>query len=149
MQLEAILDRATRIQVVTTVLTMHAIATCAGINTTDVQCLNLLVLDGPMTPSQLAATMTLSKGGAVTAMIDRLEKAGYLRRTRDPQDRRQVRVEIIEGEPIRQLANLFQPLADTFATLVTNYTDDQIEFLAHHTTRSNNAITRLQDSHPT
>lgn len=143
-ELEAALDRATRFSVLQTVLRIQAIATRVGINATDVQCLNLLSLDGPRTPSQLADTMSLSKGGAITAMIDRLENAGYVRRTRDPHDRRQVLVEVVDGEPMRHLIEIFRPIGEAFVGVLADYTDEQIEFITDYTTRCNKALPGLR-----
>ena len=56
---------------------------------TDLVCMCLLQLNGPATPGWLAE-MTGLTTGAVTGMIDRLERAGYVRREADPQDRRKV-----------------------------------------------------------
>ena len=56
---------------------------------TDLVCMCLLQLNGPATPGWLAE-MTGLTSGAVTGMIDRLERAGYVTREADPQDRRKV-----------------------------------------------------------
>lgn len=139
--LVAAFERQMRVQVLRTVTNMQVIATRAGINMVDMQCLSLLTLDGPSTPSQIAATMAIGKGGAVTAMIDRLEKAGYLRRTRDPHDRRKVLVEVVlDGAPLRRLIDLFQPSAAAFAGVLTDYTDEQIELFVDYFERSNDAF---------
>jgi len=145
----AAVNTAARIQVLHTVLHMQALAAHLGLNSTDLQCLNLLSLNGSMTPSRLAEAMTISKGGATTAMVDRLEKAGYVRRTRDPRDRRQVHIEIVDGEPFRRLAQHFQPFADTLTNLLASYTDDQIALILEFTTRSNDAIRHLRPGSPT
>ena len=135
------LERQSRIQVLATVMNMQVIATQAGVNMTDVQCLNLLTLEGPMTPSQIAQAMAMSKGGAITAMIDRLEKAGYLRRTRDQHDRRKVLVEAeIDGEPLRRLADLFTPIGAGFTSVAADYTDDQLEVVVDYLTRNNDTF---------
>ncbi|MGH3853273.1 MAG: hypothetical protein ACRDR6_07180 [Pseudonocardiaceae bacterium] len=63
-------NQTMRIQVLRSVLLNQAIAARAGINPTDLQCLNLLTLEGPMTPSRLAEAMAMTKGGAITAMVD-------------------------------------------------------------------------------
>src|SRR2546423_9846007 len=70
------------------VLYQDAVAHWAGLHATDLQCAGLLLLDGPMTPSELAARTGLTTGGAVTAVIDRLERARLAVRTRDEVDRR-------------------------------------------------------------
>lgn len=74
------------------VLFQDAAAKQAGLNTTDLQCAGLLVLEGPLTPSELASRTGLTAGGAITAVIDRLEGAGLVRRVRDDTDRRRVLV---------------------------------------------------------
>jgi DNA-binding MarR family transcriptional regulator len=56
---------------------------------TDLVCMCLLQLHGPATPGRLAEMTRLSTG-AVTGVVDRLERAGYATRTQDPQDRRRV-----------------------------------------------------------
>ena len=58
-----------------------------GLNGTDMQCLNLLELQGSATPGELARWAYLSTGG-VTVVLDRMEKAGYVRREPNPHDRR-------------------------------------------------------------
>src|ERR1700677_862697 len=63
-----------------------AVAAYFGINRTDLRCLDILDLSGQQTAGELAAQMGMSTG-AVTAMLDRLGKAGYLRRGRDPAGR--------------------------------------------------------------
>jgi DNA-binding MarR family transcriptional regulator len=60
-----------------------------GINRTDGRCLDVLDRAGSLTAGQLATEMGLTTG-AVTAMVDRLEAAGLVRRAGDPHDRRKV-----------------------------------------------------------
>ena len=64
-----------------------------GINRTDLRCLNIVDNEGAMTAGRLAARSGLTTA-AVTAVLDRLERAGYARRVRDQEDRRQVMVEL-------------------------------------------------------
>src|SRR3954463_12178382 len=89
-ELIAELSHQARVSTMWTVLLHSAIASKSGINVTDMQCINLLQLQGPMTPGRLAEAMFLTPGGAITAVIDRLEKAGLVRRRRDEADRRRV-----------------------------------------------------------
>src|SRR3954465_13947771 len=81
-----------------TVLLHHTVAGKSGINVTDLQCLNLLSLDGPMTPGQLAQSMGLTTGGAITAVVDRLGKARDVLRSRAPDDRRKVIIEPVRDK---------------------------------------------------
>ncbi len=64
-----------------------------GINRTDLDAVNIVEAGGGMTAGELAAEAGLTTG-AVTGVIDRLERAGYLRRVADPGDRRKVLVEV-------------------------------------------------------
>jgi len=76
-----------------TILYNQQVADRVGLHLTDMQCMNVLELLGPATPGQLAKCTGLTTGG-VTVMLDRLEKAGYVRRAPNPKDRRSVLVEI-------------------------------------------------------
>src|SRR5437588_10284820 len=64
-----------------------------GINRTDARCLDILDQSGSMSAGDLAEASRLTTG-AITAVIDRLERAGYARRVPDPSDRRRVLVEL-------------------------------------------------------
>jgi DNA-binding Lrp family transcriptional regulator len=64
-------------------------AEALGLAPADLVCMCLLQLHGPGTPGWLAEMTGLSTG-AVTGVVDRLERAGYVTRERDQQDRRRV-----------------------------------------------------------
>jgi DNA-binding MarR family transcriptional regulator len=64
-----------------------------GLNRTDLHCINIIENSGGLTAGQLAAEAGLTSG-AVTGVIDRLERAGYARRVSDPADRRRVKLEV-------------------------------------------------------
>jgi len=64
-----------------------------GVNRTDLRCMNIVENQGAMTAGRLAELSGLTTA-AVTAVLDRLERAGYARRVRDTNDRRQVIVEL-------------------------------------------------------
>jgi MarR family transcriptional regulator, organic hydroperoxide resistance regulator len=73
------------------ILQNQKIADEVGLHLTDTQCINVLELVGPTTPGNLARSTGLTTGG-VTVMLDRLEKAGYVKREPNPQDRRSLLV---------------------------------------------------------
>lgn len=102
-----------------------------GVNRTDGRCLDILEQRGRLTAGQLAAEARLSSG-AVTAVIDRLEKAGYARRVADPGDRRRVLVEPTE-KAYRVAEELMGPMGDAGGPKVTGYTDEQLELLVEFT----------------
>jgi DNA-binding MarR family transcriptional regulator len=64
-----------------------------GVNRTDLHCLNIIESRSGLTAGELAAEAGLTTG-AITGVVDRLERAGYARRVRDPTDRRKISVEV-------------------------------------------------------
>src|SRR5436305_4719637 len=86
------------------------VAQLLGVNRTDGRCLDLLEHHGRMSAGQLAAQSGLTTG-AITSVIDRLERLGYARRVPDPSDRRRVMVE--PTDKARELGwELFGPMAE-------------------------------------
>ena len=75
------------------ILFNQRIAEHVGLRLSDMQCLNVLELLGPLTAGRLAECTGLTTGG-VTVMLDRLEKAGYVKRNPNPNDRRSVLVSV-------------------------------------------------------
>ncbi|MGH3501936.1 MAG: MarR family winged helix-turn-helix transcriptional regulator [Nocardioidaceae bacterium] len=138
--LEEDLRQAMRVQVTAAVLMNQAIAAKVALNPVDLQALNLLSLRGPSSPKDLAEAMAMSRGGAVTAVIDRLEKSGYVRRTRESDDRRQVLVELIRGEQMHRIVELFDPLGEVLADAAAHYSDTQVGLIADFMHRSNAAL---------
>ena len=88
----------------------QAVADYLGINRTDARCLDIIERLGGVTAGRLARESGLSTG-AVTTVLDRLERAGYARRTSDPDDRRRV---LVEMTPAAREANeeLYRPLVE-------------------------------------
>ena len=67
----------------------QTVANTVGISGSDLECLDFLNLEGRVTAGRLAEVTGLTTG-AITGVVDRLEKAGLVRRERDPDDRRKV-----------------------------------------------------------
>lgn len=97
-----------------------------GLVVSDLDVLALLE-DGPRTAGQLAEA-TLLTTGAVTAVLDRLERAGYVRRGRDPQDRRRVVVEFV-AERADRLERASEPLKRVAADLTSGWSPPEVERL--------------------
>src|SRR5580704_15386689 len=91
--LHAELTRQIRRSIAGSILFNQKVADRVGLRLTDLQCITLLELLGPVTPGTLAECTGLTTGG-VTVMLDRLEKAGYVKREANPQDRRSVLVRV-------------------------------------------------------
>jgi DNA-binding MarR family transcriptional regulator len=64
-----------------------------GVNLTDLQCLSVVQSRGGVTAGELATEAGLTSG-AITGVIDRLERIGYAERRRDPDDRRRVTITV-------------------------------------------------------
>ena len=101
------------------------VASTLGVNRTDLRCLDILDRDGPLTAGQLAVAMHLSTG-AVTTLVDRLERAGYARRVRDTADRRRVLVEL-EPETRHRTTGFYEPLYLETVRLLEGRSDEEIE----------------------
>ena len=103
------------------------VAAALGINRTDLSCLDILGQQGPLTAGQLAEAMHLSSG-AITTLVDRLERRGYARRLRDDADRRRVLVELTPETEGRALP-FYAPLFEGTIRLLENRTDQELELM--------------------
>ena len=101
-----------------------AVADAVGINRTDHRCLDILELEGGATAGRLAELMGLSTG-AVTTVLDRLERAGLARRVRDEHDRRKVNVVVTEKAGAL-LWPFYEPLMKMSERLYVRYSDEQL-----------------------
>jgi DNA-binding MarR family transcriptional regulator len=99
-----------------------------GVNRNDGKCLDVLQEHEPMAAGALAEELGLTTG-AITTLLDRLEKAGYVTRTRDTVDRRRVLVELT---PLarRRIEGLYGPMGEHGREWFEPHTDEQIELLA-------------------
>ena len=109
------------------VLFSQAIAGRLGINSVDLECLDIIGLSGSITAGQLAEATGLTTG-AITGVVDRLEKAGYARRERDANDRRKVLVRALPALE-RRIVPLFRSLQQAFGSEFRNYDDKELEFM--------------------
>jgi len=104
----------------------RAVADAAGLNLTDMGCLDFLGQLGPMTAGRLAELTGLSSG-AMTAALDRLERSGYARRVRDAHDRRRVLVELTDK--VDQIDAFYAEHAALGGRLRDEYTTEQLQLL--------------------
>jgi len=104
-----------------TILLHQAIADRLGLNLTDHKALGFLLdAEGPITAGELAVRTGLTTG-AITGIVDRLENAGFVRRKRDADDRRQVILEVIMDKVRREIFPLFDQLAKRMSALAASY----------------------------
>jgi DNA-binding MarR family transcriptional regulator len=117
------------------VLFSQAAADRLGMNSTDLECLDLLSLNGPLPAGRLAELTGLTTG-AITGVIDRLERAGYVRRERDPHDRRRVIVQpILERQA--EAMPVFLPMGRAMDALYASYSDEQLAVILDFSARAN------------
>jgi len=100
------------------------IAQHLGIAQTDLLCLHVLNRAGASTAGALSSQLGRTTG-AVTHMIDRLEKAGYVRRQPDPKDRRRVVVEA-SAPGLERIASFYERLDAHSRRLMTTFSGDQL-----------------------
>jgi DNA-binding MarR family transcriptional regulator len=120
------------------VLHGQTIARRAGINSTDMECLDLILMSGPSTAGEIGRRTGLSSG-AVTGLIDRLEKLGLVERTADAKDRRKVVVKVREDR-IGPIARPFEPLGKRMQALLATYSREQLRLLLDFTERSGEIV---------
>jgi DNA-binding MarR family transcriptional regulator len=116
-----------RLSGVTNDIADQVVADYLGLNRTDTRCLDIIErLDG-VSAGRLASEAGLSTG-AVTTVLDRLERAGYARRVQDPGDRRRVLVELTPAAR-RELQELYAPLTDATMRQLAAYTTDEVSLV--------------------
>ena len=129
-----------------TILFHQAIADRLGMHLTDHKCGDILVQTGPITAGELAERTGLTTG-AITGVIDRLEKAGYVRRVKDPDDRRRVIIEPLAERIKGQIVPLFQSIGRGIADMSPGTTPGNSPPSANSSPALTNLLTRrLQNS---
>lgn len=108
----------------------HA-AQALGVHRTDLRCMEILSRGRPLTAGEVAAATGLTSGAA-TALLDRLESRGYVRRVRDKRDRRKILIEVTpaaRGKVAPVFARLMASAQDTFALFTRDELETVLKFL--------------------
>jgi DNA-binding MarR family transcriptional regulator len=98
-----------------------------GLNRTDMRALDIVGQAGPLAPTALARMLGFTTGG-VTSVLDRLERAGYVRRRPVPGDRRRQVVQATEATAARD-QEVFGGLIRGTSDLLATYADDQLRVI--------------------
>ena len=130
------------------VLHGQTVARRVGVNSTDLECLDLILMSGPSTAGEIARHTGLTSG-AVTGLIDRLERLGLVERTADAADRRKVLVRVREDK-IGPIAQLYAPLEKAMQSLLAGYSREELKVLIDFAERSSDLlqarVSELNDS---
>jgi DNA-binding MarR family transcriptional regulator len=127
----------------------QAAADRIGINSTDLNCLNILSFRGQMTAGELARETGLTTA-SITGVVDRLEEAGFVRRERDPQDRRRVVIRLVLEHALRDVASVFLPMVRDWNEMAARYSDDELKVIVDFYNRMQQVLqkhlTRLREA---
>jgi DNA-binding MarR family transcriptional regulator len=118
-----------------TVMFHQAVADRLGMPITDHKCADILSRTGPIPAGELARRTGLTTG-AITGVIDRLERAGFVRRGVDPGDRRRVIIEPIPKQMERVLGPLFESMGRAAADLCARYSTQELAVIRDFTARA-------------
>ncbi|HWZ91688.1 MAG TPA: MarR family transcriptional regulator [Polyangiaceae bacterium] len=140
----SIIDESRRMST-RTVVFHAAIAERLGLNPSDHKCADLICNEtGPVTAGRLAELTGLSTG-AITGVIDRLERAGFVSRVPDPEDRRRVVIHGCIEQRAADMRHLFLPMMAGMVAVCENYSDAELALVVDFMRRSGQmSETRIQ-----
>jgi MarR family len=118
----------------------EAVAARLGLNATEWKCLGLLSRHGALPASRLAQLSGFTTG-AITGIVDRLERAGYARRQPNPADRRSVIVQPLRLKDLhRSISPVFRSLSDAMSKVVNRYTAAELKAIGSFLTETTEVL---------
>ena|SRR5690349_2674828 len=105
----------------------QTVANSVGVSSSDLECLDFLNIEGRVTAGRLAELTGLTTG-AITGLVDRMEKAGFLRRERDEEDRRKVYIAIVP-EALGKVGRFYEPLQKAVTKNWEAYSDAELKLI--------------------
>jgi len=126
-----------------TVFLHQAIAQTIGLNATDTKCVDLIGSepDGAVTAGRLSDLTGLTTG-AITHILDRLEKRGFVERVRDTGDRRRVFVRVRAGS-LEPLLPKYEAVGKAYMALAGQYSDDELALICGYMDKASELTERL------
>jgi DNA-binding MarR family transcriptional regulator len=116
------------------VVTSQIVAARFGLHPTDLEVLDHIYLGQDLMPTDLARRTGLSPG-SVTAVLDRLVRAGYIERQPDDTDRRRVRLRVVP-KAIAPIKATYAPIQRRMVRLWSAYSPDELRVILDFLTRS-------------
>lgn len=131
--------------IATHLLSQQEMARRLNLNVTDLTCFAYVLEAGEnlLTAGDLAERAHVTTG-AVTGILNRLERAGYITRRPDPGDRRRVRV-AAEPAAVARAHALYEPYYARLATLIADYSPAEVAVLADWFTRQGKLAREYMD----
>ena len=119
-----------------TVFLHQAIAQSAGLNATDTKCMDLILSgeQGAVTAGWLSEMSGLTTG-AITHILDRLEKRKFIERVRDTSDRRKIFIRI-RPESLEPMIPKYEGVGKAYRTLAEDYKDKELELICDYMKRA-------------
>jgi len=121
----------------------HRVGARLDLKDVDLDCLELIARDGPLTPSALARRAGLHPA-TMTGILDRLERGGWVTRERDPSDRRAVVVRALRDRN-GELLRLYSGMNASMDEICAGYGESELELLADFLRRTAKAGGRATD----
>src|SRR5579863_3447446 len=127
-RLHAEIVRQIRQSIAGSILFNQRVADRFGLLLTDMQCLGILELLGPVTPGKLAEYTGLTTGG-VTVMLDRLEKAGLVKREPNPGDRRSLLVRV-NPRKLKRISAVYAGISQQVESVLAETSESDLQSVA-------------------
>jgi DNA-binding MarR family transcriptional regulator len=121
----------------------QTVANAVGISSSDLECLDFLNIEGRVTAGRLAELTGLTTG-AITGLVDRMEKAGLVRRERDEEDRRKVYIAIVP-EALGKIGSYYEPLQKAVTKNWEGYSDAELKLLLRFMTQGYDTMLGVLD----
>ncbi len=127
-----------------TVFLHQTIAQGIGLNATDTKCLDLIGSgpDGTVTAGRLSDQTGLTTG-AITHILDRLEKRGFAERVRDTGDRRRGVVRVGASSSLEPLLPKYEAIGKAYMALAGQYSDDELSLICGYMEKASELTERL------